>query len=98
MLARNPGFTCVAVLALSLGIGANTAIFSLIYSVFVKPLPYEHAEQLIRLWGRSPDGRLLRLGASVPKLDHFRRGQRSFDAIAGDNFLPMTLSGRNSEP
>jgi len=98
MLWRQPGFTVVAVLALALGIGANAAIFSLIYSVFIRPLPYEHAPALMRLWGQSTDGRLARLGASVPKFDHLKRSQRSFTALAGDSAQAMALTGLSDEP
>src|SRR5271169_1113452 len=50
MLARNKGFTAVAILALALGIGPNVAMFSIIYATFLAPLPYPHANQLVVVW------------------------------------------------
>ena len=56
LLRRNLGFTVVSVATLAIGIGANTAIFSVIYAVLLAPMPYPHPEQLVMVWSHVRDG------------------------------------------
>src|SRR5688572_27235900 len=75
MLMKNPGFTLVAALTLSLGIGANTAIFSIVNGLLLNPLPYRDAERLAIIWTHSP-------GANVAQ-DWPSPGQ--FSALKSEN-------------
>jgi predicted permease len=65
-LRKQPIFTLVAVLTLTLGIGANTAIFSLLYQVLLRPLPYAHADRLVFVWNTYPLMGLPQAGVSIP--------------------------------
>ena len=60
-LRRSPLFTAISLLTLALGIGANTAIFSVIDGVLLKPLPYPHAERLVSIWHTAPGINMKRL-------------------------------------
>jgi len=93
MLARNPGFTATAVLTLALGIGANTAIFSVVNAVLVRPLPYKDADRLVMLWSTQP--REGWRGQPSP-LDFvaWRRESRSFESMAAIRPCSVNLTGR----
>jgi putative ABC transport system permease protein len=92
-LRRNPGFTAVVVLTLALGIGANTAIFSVINAVMLTPLPYRDPQQLVMLWETRPGGD--RPLVSYPNFKDWRQRQRGFEDIAV--YYPwgsFTMTGR----
>ncbi|MGH7481506.1 MAG: ABC transporter permease, partial [Longimicrobiales bacterium] len=76
-LARSPAFTIVALLTLSIGIGANTAIFSVISSVLLRPLPYEAPERVVTVWNAFADQEEMKL--SAPELIDYRREVESFE-------------------
>ena len=80
-LARTPGFTFVTALTLALGIGANTAIFSVIEGVLLKPLPYPHSEQLVGLWHSAPGVHILELNMAPSLYFIYREQGRSFQDI-----------------
>ena len=80
-LRKNLGFTTVAVLTLALGIGANTAIFSVVESVLLRPLPYQHPESLVEIWNTYPN--FQPVGLSPGDFFDWRRDARSFSAIGG---------------
>ncbi len=77
-LRKNPGFTAVAVLTLALGIGANTAIFTLVDSVILRALPYKDSARIYRIWGALPSRGLSDLPVSEPEFLEYKKS-RSFD-------------------
>ena len=79
-LRKNPGFTSVAVLTLALGIGATTAIFSVVYGVLLRPLPYPDPDRIMAVFEVNSKGRPARL--ADPNFKDFREQNRSFQAIA----------------
>ncbi len=91
-LLKHPGFTGVAVLALALGIGANTAIFSLINAVFLQPLPYPHPEQLVQLTSTDKAQKIERAGFSYPRYLAICEGQQVFSDVAYTLQSPFTIT------
>src|SRR5882757_1186378 len=80
MLGKNPGFIAVAVLTLALGIGATTAIFSVVYGVLLRPLPYRDSNRIMAVFEVTSKHRPSRV--ADPNFDDFRDQSRSFQAIA----------------
>ena len=95
MLRRSPGFAAVAVLTLALGIGANTAIFSVVNAVLLRPLPYPNANRLTIIW--STWGKETRGPASGPEMMELRKRMRAFDEIGGIWATTGTITG-TAEP
>ena len=88
-LGRTPGFTAVAVLTLALGIGANTAIFSVVNAVLLEPLPYREPDRLVKLHERRQQGNRVRGSVSAPDFQDWRQRNTVFDfmaAVVGNDF------------
>ena len=93
MLAKNPGFTAVAVLTLGLGIGANAAIFSAVNALLLRPLPYRNAERLVLIWETNLSQGIQREGPSGPNYLDWKEQSRSFSALAGMVITTINLTG-----
>ena len=93
VLRRAPAFTTVAVLTLALGIGANTAVFSVVDAVMLRPLPYPESARLISLWEVN-ERRHSRLTVSPANLVDYQRANRTFDDLAGFASVSAVLTKR----
>ena len=90
LLTKQPGFTAVAVITLALGIGANTAIFSLVNGLLLRPLPYRDSERLAIIWTHSPGANVLQDWPSPAQFAAVKSQTTSFEEIAiarGDNVI-----------
>lgn len=93
MLLKHPGFTTIAVITLALGIGANTAIFSVVNAVLLRPLPYQEPERLIRLWESNPGRGLPEFSASALNFEDWRKQQTVCEQLAAYEFATFNLTG-----
>src|SRR5262245_28657444 len=91
-LVKNPGFTVIAVLTLALGIGANTAIFTVVNGVLLKPLPFSNPDR--RVWGEGMNLQDGTRGGSVspPDFVDYRRRAKSFERMAAFQTIPINSS------
>jgi predicted permease len=95
MLVKSPGFSIIAILTLALGIGANTAIFSVVNGVLLNSLPFPHSEQIVSLFTEMPN---FKNGSiSYPNFEDWRSMNRTFSAIASYRSTGLSLYG-NGEP
>jgi len=93
MLAKSPGFTTIAIFTLALGIGANTAIFSVVNGVLLRPLPYADADRLVVIKEHRPDGRPSQ--ATPANFLDWRAQNTVFSEMAATLTRPVNLTGAN---
>ena len=97
MLLKKPGFTVVAVITMALGIGANTAIFSVVNAVLLRPLPFQEPDRLVMLWGDMPQNQLGWdvLPASAANFLDWRKSTQSFEDVAAFKTWAWHVTGGN---
>ncbi|HEY0763603.1 MAG TPA: ABC transporter permease, partial [Pyrinomonadaceae bacterium] len=93
ILWKSPGLTVIALLTLALGIGVNSAIFSVVNAVVLRPLPYPQSEQLMVVWGNLHKAGLEEIEASALELRDFQQQCQAFDQIAAYSIEGFNLTG-----
>lgn len=92
-IIQRPGFAAILVLTLALGIGANTAVFSVVNGVVLRPLPYPEAERLTVVWSQFPTMELMEFPSSWPEYDDYRTATSSFEELGAWARTQRTITG-----
>ena len=98
MMSKNRSFTAVAIVTLALGIGANTAIFSVVDAVLLRSLPYPAADRLVMLWSTMQSQGVPTSGSALPDYREWRDQNQVFEGLGGFYYGDFNLSGENREP
>ena len=93
MLAKNPGFALAAIIALGLGIGANTAIFSVVNAALLRPLPYKDPSRLVYVWSAERARGINQSTVSIPDFRDWQRQNRVFGGMTALFGSTFNLSG-----
>ncbi|MFP5263892.1 MAG: ADOP family duplicated permease [Blastocatellia bacterium] len=93
ILIKNPGFSVVAVLTLALGMGANAAIFSVIYGVLMRPLPYREGEKIVHIRQQAPLARIDNMGFSVKEVLDYRAQNQTLEGVVEHHSMSFILLG-----
>jgi putative ABC transport system permease protein len=96
VLRKSPGFAVAAVLALALGIGANSAVFSVVNGVLLRPLPFAEPDRLVRIFGNFHASGLERIPVSVPEYQDYRQVPRVLSSVSAFAASDVTLTGQDA--
>jgi putative ABC transport system permease protein len=95
MLVKSPGFTVIAILTLALGIGANSAIFSVVDAVLLRPMPFQNPDEIVMLWGRNAREKAEHQSDSYPNYVDLRDRSQTLDSLAAYTRAGAVLQGTN---
>lgn len=96
-LVRSPGFAAAAILTLAIAIGANTAVFSILYGVVLRPLAFHDPARVVRIFETDKHNASFREGASMPDFEDWKAQQRVFSRIAGMSTVTVNLTEANAD-
>src|SRR5688572_746560 len=91
MLTKNPGFTLIAIVTLALGIGANSAIFTVVNTLLLRPLPFKDVDRTVVVWETAQRNTVELRDVSYPNFSDWRAQSGSFDELAAATDLFLTL-------